>query len=133
MKDQASDFAGQLAAVFTVTVTWLGSQSAASWVAGGAGGLVRWGITGKKAVSFWKWVGSGFMQVFGGAITAHFGWPIALVTLEKFTGDLGDPGVDPQSVATASFLAGALGISAMRVLWAFIETRGKNVIETKVK
>lgn len=132
MNDQANDLAGQLVVLLTAVITWLGSQSAVSWIAGGAGGLVRWGMRGKKAARFWKWVAAGVMQMLGGALTARFCWPIALKLIESMTGDLGAPGLDPQSIAAASFVSGAVGISAMRILIAAIEARGQGSIENKI-
>ncbi len=125
------DLLSNITATIGGAIAWLTGEAGKQWLAGGAGGLLRWALAGRTG-AFWSWLWSGIAQTFGGALTAYYGWPIVLRIIETFTGDLGAPGLDPQSIATASFIAGMLGISAAKIIMAAFDKRGAQLLDQKL-
>lgn len=101
-----------VAAVFV----WLGGEGGRVIVAGGLGGLMRWLHSEKRRIQ------DGALAVVGGAVAARYLWPVPLRLMEVLTGPLE---LSPENTAMAAFLAGALGMSLVKVLTAVVETRAK--------
>lgn len=119
-------------AVLAALLAWAVGPSGQQWVAGGAGGLVRWALAGRGAMTIGRWLLSGIGQFAAGSMTAAYGWPLALWAIQSVTGDLGPPGDDPQSIALAAFAAGMLGLSAARIVIAVFDRRAPKLIDKAV-
>ena len=95
-------------------VVWMGGETGRILVAGGAGGLARWVQSERRVIR------DGVLAVMGGALAARYMWPAPLHLLGSITGPLER---SPENTAMAAFLAGALGMSFVKVLTAMIEAR----------
>ena len=125
MQQDQSTLGAMLVALFAWAVGPTGQQ----WVAGGAGGLVRWALAGRGAMTLGRWLLSGLVNFAAGMVTAAYGWPIALWAIQSVTGDLGPPGPDPQSTAMAAFAAGMLGLSMARMVIAAVDRRAPKILD----
>lgn len=122
-----SDFPSS-GSLFAAFLTWATGDAGRQWVAGGAGGLLRWALS-ERVGSLGKWLLSGLLQSIGGAVTAYYGGGLVLWAIERVTGDLGPPGPDPQSLSMAGFVTGMIGLSAARILIAVFDKRAPALID----
>lgn len=109
-------FYGLLASGLAVAAAWVVGEGGKVVVAGGMGGLARWMTASRRRVR------DGVISVVVGMIVGTYLWPAVL----WLPGVL--PGVDrieetPNTIATAAFVAGALGMSAMKIAITMIEAR----------
>lgn len=108
------DIADKVLAVLAAAVLWFGGESGRVIVAGGLGGLARF-LQGER-----KRIRDGLLAVSGGALAANYLWPLPFHLMGAIAGPLDRT---PENVVMAGFLAGALGMSFVKVLTAFIEAR----------
>lgn len=96
---------------------WLAGESGRVLIASGLGGLVRWIGDEKRRIR------TGMLSWIGGAITGFYMWPLAL----KLPGIVGAGMFErnPENVAMAGFIAGALGVSAVKIIVAIVESRAQ--------
>lgn len=100
--------------VGAAVLAWLAGETGRVLVAGGIGGFVGWLQSERRQIR------DGIMRIAGGAIAARYLWPAPMHILGTFTGPLEK---SPENVAMAAFLAGALGMSFVKVLTAMITER----------
>lgn len=122
-QDQSS-----LGAVLAALFAWVMSPAGQQWVAGGAGGLVRWALVG-RATSRGRWALAGLAYVIAGGVMQHYGAQTTLWAIRLVTGDLGPPGDDPGEMATAAFWAGVLGVAFVRIVIAAFDRRAPQLID----
>lgn len=103
------------AAVIAAAV-WFGGESGRIVVAGGAGGFARWFQSERRRIR------DGILAVLGGALSATYLWPVPFHFLGMVLGALEKTS---ENTAMAAFLAGALGMSLVKVLSALVETKLK--------
>lgn len=96
---------------------WLAGESGRVLIASGLGGLVRWIGDEKRRIR------TGMLSWIGGAITGFYLWPLAL----KLPGIVGAGAFErnPENVAMAGFIAGAIGVSAVKIIVAVVESRAR--------
>lgn len=96
---------------------WLAGESGRVLIASGLGGLVRWIGDEKRRIR------TGMLSWIGGAITGFYMWPLAL----KLPGIVGAGEFErnPENVAMAGFIAGAIGVSAVKIIVAVVESRAR--------
>lgn len=97
-----------------VGVAWVSGEAGRIAVAGGAGGIARWLNTERKRVR------DGVIAVIGGSLAATYLWPLVLAIIGFPLGGL-DQNVN--NVAMAAFVAGALGMSGVKIAVAMVEAR----------
>lgn len=97
-------------------LVWFGGESGRILVAGGVGGFTRWFSSEKRRIR------DGVLAVAGGALTASYLWPVPLFLIGTVTGPLEK---SPETIAMAAFLAGAIGMSLVKVMAAMIEARAR--------
>lgn len=113
---QDPTFIDTLKIAVAASVVWLGGEGGRVLIAGGMGGLTRWFYGEKRLVR------DGVLAVVGGALAARYLWPVPLHLLGTITGPLER---SPENISMAAFLAGALGMSFVKVLTAMIEARAR--------
>ena len=97
-----------------VGAAWVTGEAGRIAVAGGAGALVRWLRTEKKRLR------DGIIAVAGGSLTATYLWPLVLAIVGVPLGGLEQ---NANNVAMAAFVAGALGMSGVKIAVAMVEAR----------
>lgn len=97
-------------------LVWVGGETGRVIVAGGIGGLAGWLGSEKRQIR------DGVLRVFGGALAARYLWPAPLHVLAIVTGPLEK---SSENIAMAAFLAGAMGMSFVKILTAWIEAQTK--------
>lgn len=97
-----------------VALAWVAGESGRVAVAGGAGGLSRWFNSEKKHLR------GGIIAVIGGLVSGTYLWPLILAILGFPFGGLEET---PNNIAMSAFMAGALGMSFVKILTAMIEAR----------
>lgn len=97
-------------------VVWFGGESGRIIVAGGVGGFTRWFTSEKRRIR------DGVLAVAGGALTSAYLWPVPLLLIGTVTGPLERT---PETIAMAAFLAGAIGMSLVKIMAAMIEARAQ--------
>lgn len=65
---------------------------------------------------------TGIMSIVGGAICGFYLWPIILRVPAVWGWEAIDKA--PENVAMAGFLAGTIGVSAVKIITAIVEARG---------
>lgn len=106
-------------AVLAAGGAWLAGESGRIVVASGFGGLVRWFSEEKRTIR------NGIVSWIAGAATGYYTWP-ALMKAPGFLG-FADIPRDPENIAMAGFLMGALGISAVKIFVAIVEKRAEKL------
>ena len=105
-------------AMIAAVVIWLSGEGGRIIVAGGAGAMVRW-LQGEK-----RRIRDGALAAAGGAVSAYYLWPIPLLLLSSFSGQLERT---PEHMVMAGFLTGALGMSFVKIVTAMLEARAKKI------
>jgi len=104
------------AAIFASVSIWLTGETGRVIAAGGAGGILRW-VQGEK-----RRLRDGVLAAGTGALCAMYLWPAVFSVMGWAFGAL-EPST--ANVGMAAFLAGASGMSLVKVLTAAIETAAK--------
>jgi hypothetical protein len=86
-------------------------------IAGGAGGLARWLNAERRRVR------DGVIAAAGGLVAGTYLWPLVLAVIGVPFGGLDET---PNNIAMAAFVAGALGMSIVKVITAMVEARIKS-------
>lgn len=97
-----------------VGAAWLAGEGGRIAVAGGAGGLARWFSAERRKVR------DGLIAVVGGSLAATYLWPLVLAIVGFPLGGLPE---NANNVAMAAFVAGALGMSGVKIATAMVEAR----------
>lgn len=97
-----------------VGTAWFAGEAGRIAVAGGAGGLARWLSTEKKRLR------DGVIAAAGGSLAATYLWPLVLAIVGFPLGGLEQ---NVNNVAMAAFVAGALGMSGVKIAVAMVEAR----------
>lgn len=97
-----------------VSAVWLFGEGGRMVVAGSAGGFVNWVTTEKRRLR------DGIIAVTGGALSGTYLWPLVLAALNLFLDDLE---VTPHNIAMSAFIAGAAGMSILKIITAVVEAR----------
>lgn len=98
----------------SIAAIWLSGESGRVLVAAGLGGLVRWFNSEKRRVR------DGIAAVVGGCISGIYLWPIVLWALSMDH--------TSHSIAMASFVAGTLGMSFVKIITAVVEAKVKKSV-----
>ena len=109
----------------SVVVAWLTGESGKVFIASGAGGLARW----MSVKSERRRIRDGVVAVISGAIAGSYMWPAVLGMMSLISGRVLEPSAD--NVAMAAFVAGTMGMSAVKIIIALIEARAKALSETR--
>jgi hypothetical protein len=109
-------FWDNIIAFFGAICFWLTGESGRVLVASGLGGLVRWFSMEKRRIR------TGVMSIVGGAICGFYLWPIILRIPTVWGAEIIDKA--PENIAMAGFLAGTIGVSAVKIITAIVEARG---------
>lgn len=121
MQPEPITFWDQIIAFFGAICFWLTGESGRVVVASGLGGLVRWFAIEKRRIR------TGIMSIVGGAICGFYLWPMVLRMPMLWGWDAIDKA--PENIAMAGFLAGTLGVSAVKIITAIIEARGTKLAQ----
>lgn len=97
-----------------VGAAWVAGEGGRIIVAGGFGGFARWMQTEKRRVR------DGVIAVAGGSVAATYLWPLVLAIVGAPFGGLEQ---NVNNVAMAAFVAGAGGMSILKVATAMIEAK----------
>lgn len=97
-----------------VGVTWLAGEGGRVAIAGGAGGLMRWFNTERRKVR------DGILAAAGGSLAATYLWPLVLAIVGLPLGGLEQ---NLNNIAMAAFVAGALGMSGVKIATAMVEAK----------
>lgn len=97
---------------------WAAGESGRIWIAGGAGGAIRWAMLARRRLR------DGAVYVATGAIVAHYLWPWAQSVMTMIFGAMPDNG---NTAATAGFVTGMLGMSAAKIIVAVVEARANKL------
>lgn len=112
-------FWDSMVAITAAGGAWLAGESGRIVVASGFGGLVRWFGEEKRTIR------NGVISWVSGAATGYYTWPV-LMKLPVLFGHAEIPR-DPENIAMAGFLMGALGISAVKIFVAIVEKKAESV------
>lgn len=99
-------------------ILWVGGESGRTFVAGGAGGLMRWLFDERRRLR------DGVIAVGSGAICAHYLGAVVLAIIEVPMPRLIERG---DANMTAGFLAGLVGMSLAKILTAVVEERARRM------
>jgi len=105
---------GQILNIAVVGVAWVAGEGGRAVVAGGAGGFARWMNSEPRRIR------DGVIAVAGGAMAANYLWPLILVVIGFPLGGLDET---PNNIAMSAFIAGALGMSFVKIITAMVEAR----------
>jgi hypothetical protein len=94
---------------------WIVGEGGRIAIAGGAGGFARWLNTEHRHIR------DGMVAVVGGMFTATYLWPFILWVFGLFPGSTITE--TPNNIAMAAFVAGALGMSFVKITTAMIEAK----------
>lgn len=97
-----------------VGVAWVAGEGGRVVVAGGAGGLARWLNTEKRRVR------DGVIAAAGGSLAATYLWPLVLAVIGVPFRGLEQ---NQNNIAMAAFVAGALGMSGVKIATAMVEAK----------
>lgn len=114
MADNDPGLWGQLLNVAIVGAAWVAGEGGRAIVAGGAGGFARWLNSDTRRIR------DGVVAVAGGAMAANYLWPLILIVVGFPLGGLDET---PNNIAMAAFIAGALGMSFVKIITAMVEAR----------
>ena len=102
-----------------VALAWLTGEGGRVSVAAGAGGLVRWLSSERRRIR------DGMIAVITGLVVGQYMWPAVLHFPSLFGRDAYPE--TPNSIAMAAFVAGTVGMSAVKILIAVVEARGSRL------
>lgn len=113
MDDKGAGFVDALVLYGATVAAWIGGESGRVLVAGGAGGFIRWLGSERRLIR------DGAIATVGGGISAAYLWPLVLYLT----------GLDhaPYNIAMAAFLAGAVGMSGVKIMTAVVETKMRRI------
>ena len=97
-----------------VGAAWVAGEGGRIAVAGGAGGLTRWLNSETRRIR------DGIIAVIGGLVSATYLWPLILAVIGFPFGGLAET---PNNSAMAAFVAGALGMSFVKIITAMVEAK----------
>ena len=97
-----------------VGIAWIGGEAGRVAIAGGAGGLARWLNTERRKVR------DGLLAAAGGSLAATYLWPLVLAIVGFPLGGLEQ---NLNNIAMAAFVAGALGMSGVKIATAMVEAK----------
>ena len=110
------DFWGTVLVYGTVVFAWLGGEAGRAYVAGAAGGLMRWWMTEQRRLR------DGVPAAITGAIFARYLSPLVLTVIEKWTGP-----IDGGAQDAATFATGLMGMSMAKIIIAALERRAEKL------
>lgn len=105
-------FWGTLLIYASAVLIWFGGEAGRAYVAGAAGGLMRWWMTDKRRLK------DGIPSAITGAIFARYLSPLVLSGMGKMFGPLGEGAQD-----AATFATGLMGMSMAKIILAGLEKR----------
>lgn len=108
--------------VLTVGAAWIAGEGGRIAVAGGAGGLSRWLSSERRRLL------DGLFAVGGGLVSGTYLWPLVLKIIGLPFGGLSEA---PNNVAMAAFVAGALGMSFVKIITAMVEAKVAGQVKGK--
>jgi hypothetical protein len=117
--DDQSGFFETVLSLIGAAIIWIGGESGRVLIASGLGGLVRWVADEKRHIR------TGLSAVIGGAIVGYYLWPLVLLIPQIWGSDPVDK--SPENIAMAGFLAGAMGMSSVKIIAALLEARAKSL------
>ena len=97
-----------------VVAAWVTGEAGRVAVASGLGGFARWWNTDRVRIR------DGAAAVVGGLITGVYLWPLVHTVMAAPFGGLKE---NPNTIAAAAFIAGALGMSGMKIITAVVEAK----------
>lgn len=106
------DFWGAVFFYGSIAAAWIGGEAGRAYVAGAAGGLMRWWMSEHRRLR------DGVSAAITGAIFARYLSPVVLVFIEKLSGPLQGGKQD-----AATFATGLLGMSMAKIIIAALERR----------
>lgn len=110
--DLADNFLGAIIIYASAVLIWFGGEAGRAYVAGAAGGLMRWWMADRRRLK------DGIPSAVTGAIFARYLSPIVLSGMDKVFGQLGDGAQD-----AATFATGLMGMSMAKIVLAALEKR----------
>lgn len=116
---------GVLAQVVTLIIggaAWVAGEGGRVIVAGGAGGFAQWLNSDRRIIR------DGVIRVTGGALAAVYLWPLVLAVIGFPFGGLAET---PNNISMAAFIAGALGMSSVKIITAMVEARVESAAKDK--
>ena len=119
MTPEPMTFWDHMLALFGAVALWLGGETGRVVVASGMGGLIRWFAMEKRRV------GTGIASIIGGGVCGFYLWPLVLRVPMLWGWERVETA--PENIALAGFLAGTLGVSAVKILMAIVEVYGKKL------
>ena len=102
-------------------LAWLTGEGGRIAVASGLGGLTRWLVSERQRIR------DGVIAIFGGLIVGQYLWPLVL-HVPGWVGGAEIPET-PNSIAMAAFVAGTMGMSAVKIIIAIVETRSAKLTQ----
>lgn len=102
---------------------WLTGETGRIMVAGGLGGLTRWLAAEKRRLR------DGVIAIVGGVITGMYMWPLGLHAPRMIGSEPFPP--DEANIALSAFLVGTMGVSAVKIITAYVEARANKVTGDK--
>ncbi len=107
----------------TAALAWLAGESGRVLIASGLGGLVRWIGDEKKSIR------TGMLSWIGGGVTGYYMWPLLLKAPAGF--GFSEFAREPENIAMAGFLMGAIGVSGVKITVALIEKRARRLADAE--
>jgi len=106
-----------IANALIVVAAWVTGEAGRVAVASGLGGFARWWNTDRVRIR------DGAASAVGGLITGTYLWPFVLIVMGFPFGGIEET---PNSIAAAAFIAGAIGMSGMKIITAMVEAKVKD-------
>lgn len=96
--------------------TWLAGEAGRAFVAGVAGGFVRWLMAERRRLR------DGMVSVVAGGLMSLYASPVMLAVLERWLGDLSG-----NTTGAAGFAAGLAGMSLAKLILGAIEAHARRM------
>lgn len=124
MNDKAPGLFDFLILWGSLALTWISGETGRVIVASGMGGLSRWLVAEKKRIR------DGVLSVIGGVIVGKNMWPAVLAAPDWLPEWMGASALEPtpDNIAMAAFVAGTVGMSAIKIGTALFEAYGMSLV-----
>ncbi len=119
MIEKEPGFFGTLLVYFGAVTIWVSGEAGKIFVAGSAGGLMRWMMASRRGIR------DGAVAVVAGGISASYLWPGVFWGMAKIMDGL-EP--TPDAIGMAAFAAGLGGMSTAKFVIAILEARAAKLV-----